>query len=302
MTGAPASSEPASEDRTRKGFVRRNLHFLIAVVILILTWTAVTLLGWVEKIPIPWPEGNEVNEEFRLVKGLPTKFGPFIREDRDGFIAELDGKPDGEIVFPDEIMSPLGIGQSVDQRRRPMRRSNWYLSRIYRDTRIRNMRSPYAYWRLAVFYYTGKRDVVPHVADVCQLASGAKQIGKERVTMNVPTAPDAWKQVAFQRGIFERKDPKTGIYRKSIVYYIFNLNGTPQNDRNRVRVGIAKPWVRYSYFAKIEVAPLGDLIEETGKVDQRTEEFLRSALPAVLKTLPTVEDIENLEAGTSKDK
>lgn len=78
------------------------------------------------------------------------------------------------------------------------------------------------------------------------------------------------------------------------------MNGEPTAHWWIIRYGLVKPWVRYCYFAKIQLAPYKpdphkpDLsIEESDRI---CRDFARAALPEVLKLLPTAADVEKLAA------
>jgi hypothetical protein len=62
-----------------------------------------------------------------------------------------------------------------------------------------------------------------------------------------------------------------------------------------VRYELTKFWVKYCYFAKIEVASVvPDLPEKT--CDELCQRFLSYALPSALQCLPTRQDVERAAA------
>lgn len=293
MTHSSAHS-PASPGRSLLGRVLGDRHFLITVGILTLTavgWgAAVRWLGIVtQKKPVPWPEGVVLDEDHRLLS-LPERLGPFERA-RDGELTrdnKTDGKPDGEIVYTQTDMDSLGVGTDFDRTRFKDRRSNWYVSRVYVDRRPNAVPR---YWRLDLTYYTGGLDLVPHVPDICLWAGGMSVLGSDGVAFTVPGCSGDWgRAVRFRR---TRYEDKAG--RMFVEYYGFSLNGVPQDTREKVRGKLLNPFMRYSYFAKIQFSPLWMSVENLEETDRKAEEFLRHALPEILKVLPSARAVKALE-------
>ena len=169
------------------GWCRGNPHFLVALVFLAATAGTIRLFKWVEKLPVPWPEGVEVNENFQMTS-LPKKFGNrFVMVEKDpnnqkSFV--------GERVIEESVLKDLSIGTYLDEQRRPKRCSNWYVARVYRDTESgENGTSLYSYWLLEVYYYTGVRDKVPHVPERCLRAGGVGVLGSLTVEFPAPRRP-----------------------------------------------------------------------------------------------------------------
>ena len=277
-----------------------NRHFLIAAAILLLTALAIRLSTWVEKMPVYWPEGVVVSEDFRLLS-LPDKIGPFVKVIQDGEIGISDGAPDGEDILKDNEMQELTIGTIADKSRRKSRCSNWYVSRIYRDERIRDRRDVYAYWRLQLYYYTGMRDTVPHVPDRCLVAGGAQMLTNEAVTFHAPAVPAPWQEpVQVNQVRFSLSNPLKLTASRYVQYYVFSLNGRPERRWETVRLHLSKPWVRHCFFAKIQFAPLG-AVEDTKEAARKAEEFASIMLPTILRALPTEQDVEELDKLDSED-
>ena len=279
-----------------------NKHFVIAAIILGVTaagWgLAIEWLHWVtEKEPIPWAQAVKVDPGTFQNTTLATKFGPFERaEDGDldfnpNGTPKKDGNPDGETVLDDTIMEPLGIGTWLDERRWEQRCSNWYVSRVYIDRR-KKPGERFRLWRLGVFYYTGGRDPVPHVGENCLTAAGATIVrsGSGRRDFHVKSDKPAWNgPVAFRRTEYASGQ------RHYVQYYVFSMNGLPQNDRLFVRGQLTKPWVRHTYFTKIEFAPLMEM-HDGEESDRAAQEFVEYAMPKILDSLPSEKDVERLKA------
>lgn len=275
----------------------KDRHFLIACATLLVTfagWSAAkAYLGIVtQKEPVPWPAGVRVSDDFRLLT-LPTRLGPFARVETPGEIfRDANGSPrdpnwpDGEIQFDETLRENLGIGTG-DRALFAKRCSNWYVSRIYRDTR----KPPgHGYWSLDVYYYTGGKERVPHIPDVCLQAGGSELLGTD--VMKFPADPNLaspWNgPVEYCRTSYQR--PRDN--RRFAVYYTFSLNGQPEADREIVRLKLSSLFQRYGYFGKIQFGPF--FAYGTEQTEDDAQEFMKYALPAVLETLPSQEDMKKL--------
>jgi hypothetical protein len=261
------------------GALLSDRHFLLAAVILAASaagwsaWVRLAKLATV-KYPVSWPAGVEVNED-----GKPHK----------------DGVPDGLGVMAKETLEMLKIGTSADQRNRPRRQSNWFMVRTYEDTRL-PARHPLRYWRLEAYYYTGGVDRVPHVPEICAVMGGATHLRTVDLSVAVPNAPAPWGsgRVKFQQALFQANDAHGEAGSQFAQYYIFSLNGAPEGDRTTVRLTLASPFVRHTYFAKIQFYPLLAL-PDPAEADEAAKDFASRFLPEVLKALPMPEDIRKLD-------
>ncbi len=284
-------------------WLRANIHFIIAVVLMLGTGVAITAAGWVEKKPVPWPLADmEVSEDSRLLT-FPTKIGPYQRVEEDGVLfRERDGRPDGEIVIESDVLTDLGMGSTLDRQRHLRRRSNWYLSRFYLNTRADA--GLYALWRLEIYYYTGLRDNVPHVPEIC-LTAGGVQVDRARsgpLTLKVSGLTDSWetwREASYYRTVYRKTDSNTLTSSQGVEYYVFSMNARPTDNRHAVRLELNNPLVSHCYFAKIQFSPVVPSgIDDLRKADEKAMEFLEVMLPEVLKVLPTAEQVE--AAGASE--
>jgi len=293
MTAEHDRPSPPRAER-RAGWI----HVGIAAAILAISavsWTATkNAMKWVfHKQAVPWPPSVRVNEEEFRLTSLPEAFGPYVRA-ADGELEDHeDGRPDGEVIITGDVLAALKIGTSLDKGRVSERESNWYVSRIYIDTRKRPGQ-PYRLWRLDVTYYTGGLDKVPHVPERCLAAAGAKGIKSKQVTLHVPGAPKPWdSKLKWQQTRYTAQTPGTFEATARADYYIFSLNGHPQDSWEMVRLELNYPWIRHCYFAKIQFTPLNG-ISDSAEAHREVEKFAAYFLPEVLRMLPMPSDVERL--------
>lgn len=298
---SPGAQATISKKMTVLSWLGRNGHFIVAVAILGAVAAAGAMLGWVVKSPVPWPEGVKVDEDFRLLS-LASRFGPYAKVLADGVLRKPDGKPDGERIFDRTEIKALGLATRHHSDRYPRRRSNWYVSRVYANDRITDRNDPYKFWRLEVFYYTGLKGHVPHVPERCgQVAGGTLQSSKA-IAFRAPAAREPWdQQIDYQRVHFEYGKPG-GVPAQAVEYYVFSLNDTPERSWISVRLRMRLPVPRYNYFAKIQFGPMGvGGIDNVPEADQAAGEFIKYALPSIVKLLPTAADIDKLAKAEKPD-
>ncbi len=257
------------------------LHFALAAGLLLVVgagWNSImSLLRWtMAKFPVPHPPGVELSEH-RLIS-FPEKLGPYVL------------MPEGVTEYRKDDLATLGtLSHEL----------NWYYAARYRDSRVRGAGGPDGGHCVLLFltYYTGLLDAVPHIPLNCLGAAGFTIIYNESgpVPMVVPTAPAPWDRIKVYRTTFAKRNLKT------CQYHFFSINGRPSEDWKAVRARLSLPWVRYCFFAKVQ---LGAFRISPGRLDPETDpeisgqvcqEFLGYALPTILRFLPTAEDVERLE-------
>jgi hypothetical protein len=274
------------------------------------------LVGWVlRKEPVPWPAGVVVDSTTMRNVSLPTEIGPYHRVEKDGVlfwtaktddqgnvvpgedgqpirVPTTDGEPDGERIFEEELLSSLKINTSLDGIRHPDRKSNWYVSRIYRDTRPGRQ---HQLWGLDVYYYTGSADTVAHVPDICGQAGGGTISAREALEAEGRNLPEGWSNwETFDVQLIGILSQSEGRQRQTNQYYVFCANGNPTVDRGTVRLSLADPTRSYVYFAKAQWYPL-DGVPTPEATDDEAIEFIETVLPDVLSQLPTPSRLEELE-------
>jgi len=279
---------------------RGMMHFCIAVVVLL-----IAAGGWelavrglelaVAPMPMPWPKDVVVDTKEFYLKSLPDRLGHYVLLGDGEMTSNRDGHPDGIIILREENRETLGVGGKLDKDRVHQRRSNWYCMRVYRDERTDGNKA--RLWRLDVTYYTGGVDPVPHIPEVCLKAGGATLLSSDKISFYVPVATRPWdKPVQFVRTQYEAWDDKKQATVRYVQYYVFNLNGQPENSREKVRAILANPFgYKHSFFAKIQFAPWGE-VKDLKEADREAEDFVRNFLPSVLQQLPKREDVERMDA------
>ncbi len=251
---------------------------------------------WLQKEPIEWPDGVEVDikdctntslaknfgNRYKLVEGDGVLFW-----DKEKKAFTKDGKPDGIIEHDGDILDSLKIGTTLDTTRHKDRKSNWYSARIYEDTREpRN--SPYRYWRLSIDFYTGGEITVPHVPEVCGAAGGINASGHRKIAIECPSQRDPWNKFNVKGLTFEKG---RNLY---VQYYLFDVNGAPELDRFNVRRILSSLTLRYVFYAKIQASPLYSRVPSVAESDRKAAEFFKYAMPYILKEFPSRETVEQL--------
>jgi hypothetical protein len=168
-----------------------------------------------------------------------------------------------------------------------------------RWARLMDIRSknPNAVLSLAVTYYTGKVDTVPHVPDRCYVADGFQPSVYETKQWDLGQYPTgAARRVPVRFIDFE--DQTAREQQNRCVTYFFHANGEYNDSPLEVRQKLQSLFERYGYFAKIEVMSLlpvrgGPAADKTARHEQdrqaaaaAIQRFLTAALPPVEKLLP----------------
>lgn len=113
--------------------------------------------------------------------------------------------------------------------------------------------SPTRFASLFVTYYTGQRDPVPHVPDVCYLGGGYQQIAASEESTRVPELePLGLDPVVPFRTITFFKQGDLGPI-NATVCYTFAANNALLANREQVRLKLRKLTVTHTYFSKVEV-------------------------------------------------
>jgi len=316
MTTMSTSSTVSSPPAGLLSQVVGNRRFLAAAGFLMFAIAGWYVLVWwlgfaLDKKPVPWPAGVEVDKEF-VMTSFPEMF-PVIPPR----YALLSSSRWNEHAIPEkaaimymaeDTRLVLGVGRSTDGPRRPDRASNWYLSRKYGDLRMLDPqhagRLACPYWQLDVVYYTGEVDTVAHVPGRCMVAAGGKPLGNKVLTWrNLPENALGWTDIEVVRSLFHTTDPQ-GRQSTLVQYYTFSINGESEEDWKKVRVNLS--WnirQKYVYFGKIQFAPMiplaGNGPEDIQAADEAAERFFRDAAVEILSTFPSARAVAELNRNSA---
>jgi hypothetical protein len=150
---------------------------------------------------------------------------------------------------------------------------------------------------LAVTYYTGKVDTVPHVPDRCMVADGFQPTEYKVLDWRLGDYNPATPRDVKLRFIDFEDQTDRGVRQNRCVTYFFHANGNYMDDPNAVRLKLQDLFQRYGYFAKIEVMTLlpqrpGAIEDDPQRKGDRklaataVQQFLTAALPEIEKILP----------------
>jgi len=152
-----------------------------------------------------------------------------------------------------------------------------------------------AWVELAVTYYTGKVDTVPHVPDRCMVAGGFQPVDYRVMEWALGSYLGGAARAVPVRFIdFQFADPMRQMGNRCVTYF-FHANGKYMDDHNAVRSRLQSLNERCGYFAKIEVMtplPTRERETEEHKTADRnvamatTQKFLTVSLPEIEKLLP----------------
>lgn len=190
-----------------------------------------------------------------------------------------------------------------------------YISWLFHD-RTPNGGSPDAGLRLHVAYYTGTADTVPHVPELCYVASGVTAVSSSDVRLPLEAATitasgaDGLLTATTADGtsvhLPARTVPATqflfkprGAAAPVAVYYFFIVNGKLYGSKTGVRLQSFDVRDRYSYYCKVEVMA-GALARDprsnawtfvgadpdTDRARTTVSRFLTAALPELMLLLP----------------
>jgi hypothetical protein len=305
-TTQPEVDAPDNRSTAVASRVLRDRTFLLAAGVLLVVALGRPIMVnaleiWLVKSPVPWPDAVQVSAETWQNVAFPEALGEnerFVMVRGDGVLREeKDGIPDGDQPHEEDMLELLKIGGPADADRIDERASNWYVSRTYDDTKKDGL-GPL--WLLAIEYYTGGHDPVPHVPEVCLVAGGASVEKMDEMEVHFPDLPGPWGEpFDIRRVVYAYTDPVSGQVARFVQYYVFSLNGHPEYNRYHVRGRLTNPFLKYAYFAKIQFG-VRHPVQSISLADKQAKEFLEAALPAALEMLPDAETVERLNADGEK--
>lgn len=126
--------------------------------------------------------------------------------------------------------------------------------------------------KLSITYYTDMQDQVPHVPEECYQQNTFSQDRDETIEMDFPRLG---RKLDVRRLEFF---PPQEFKKKTIVYYLFGVNGEFYSGRNGVRQKIADPRDTHLYYSKVEVAFNDATDANLPELDQRARNLLENSL------------------------
>ena len=132
-----------------------------------------------------------------------------------------------------------------------------------------------------VTYYSDPRDKVPHTPEVCSRQAGAIVRKISKVTIEVPELDEKIKAKFLQ---IENKDSSI------IDIYFFCVEGKFTSSREIVRLYIAKPGNKHTFFSKIEAAVTFQTKDDIESATKICKQMLREGVAELVKNhYPTME-------------
>jgi hypothetical protein len=145
----------------------------------------------------------------------------------------------------------------------------------------------------AVTYYTGAADTVPHIPERCYTAGGFEPTDADSQTWDVKTPQIPTGKLPVRYISFDDQSATSGQLEKTRsklnVAYFFHCNGGYTSESGAVRLKLQNLFVRYGYFAKIEL-----MVKEPDRdaAAESIRDFLRSGLVDVENCMPDWNAVE----------
>jgi hypothetical protein len=308
----PAPRGPRAWARANPAFVTLAALLLAAAVARLIVFANYHLV----KSPVPRPAVVRVDETQQRLTNFPAQLGPYelvlVPEMADDVLESLGTREHkfnwfySSIYFDMEKLPPSERAKAAGLVGRLMKGgSAQELARFDRELVLlgRETREYIDRWRsgergaamgfsLDITYYTGMADVVAHAGARGAAAAGAQVVGEHGVPWQVPGCDGLWNKFDVCRTTFDKGG------QRYYQYHVFSVNGRPTSEAFWVRLELSSPFLKYCYFAKVQIAPLpargqGELSE--AQSDELCRRFLCSVLPAALRFLPTEQDVKKLK-------
>ena len=224
-------------------------------------------------------------------KGIPSKLGHWVQvtkdEPLDHAVQEVLGTK--EFVFRDYVDSRIVPQTDVD----------WFTDKPTKERMAKlfeiQQQHPEAVVKLAITYYTGLVDTVPHVPEKCYVADGFEPSGTpETRSEQIGTLADGSPRKVSYRHIQFQDTTGSGRVDRDVAY-LFHVNGRYESSSIGVRKDLQDLRQRYGYFAKVELMTTArSRADSTPDVKSAAQakslaafnDLLASALPEVERCLP----------------
>jgi hypothetical protein len=180
--------------------------------------------------------------------GIPAKLGTWVQISKDEGLQHSTQEVLGtkEFIFRDYVNSALVSESDIA----------WFKDKSSeeRGRKLQEIENnhPDAIVRLAITYYTGLVDTVPHVPEKCYVADGFEAAnGTDTRTPTLHCGDGADRTITYR---YVRFQDMTQTGRKDReVAYLFHVNGHYESSSIGVRSELQNLLQRYGYFAKVEL-------------------------------------------------
>ncbi|MGE5609905.1 MAG: exosortase-associated EpsI family protein [Bacillota bacterium] len=249
-----------------------NAGFVVAVVLLLVAATGMRLSVKYLKLHI---RKEPVPMRMKFTDAMPAIAGDWVR------VADRTQSPEilTELAAQDWLFCSYVNAAALNRSAKELAKQFATLSFEEQEKKLAEYQreQPTAVLSLALTYYTGKVDAVDHIPERCYLGGGFEQVGEPETKRW--SIGDRAMDVRFLS--FERKIANVPVRRD--VAYFFQVNGSYESHSWAVRAALQNLFARYGYYAKVELAALGNDSEASAEAMRR---FLTAALPHVEKALP----------------
>lgn len=284
----------SSTDYRSESSVRRTIAFLIVVAILVtaaigLRVTVASMKLTFRKLPVELPAS--------LVE-IRKELGPWAQASVDRALPadiehELGTK---EYIMRDYIDTRL---MSESDRVRFLAAPLDEREAMIRDGRVR-LENPAARVHIALTYYTGSADTVPHVSERCFVADGFKPTEFEVLDWAILPRQSESDRVVKVRLLNFEDQVGSRQFRPRQVCYFFQVNGQYEHDPIfGVRRRLQNLFERHAYFAKVEMVTDLGTTEAAAPV---MKDFLTYAMPEIERVLPDWSKVKQSDYQSENEK
>jgi hypothetical protein len=185
-------------------------------------------------------------------QGIPDHMGSWVQVSRDepldhNTIEVLGTK---EFVFRDYVDNRLFTVAQIDAfKDKPTKERLQLLDKLQQE-------HPEGVVRLAITYYTGLVDTVPHIPEKCYVADGFQTEGSVPIDASAGAYPDGQPRAVQYSYLHFQDTTGTGRVDRDVAY-LFHVNGRYASNNLAVREELADLRKKYGYFAKVELMTTG---------------------------------------------
>jgi hypothetical protein len=223
-------------------------------------------------------------------EGIPSRVGPWVQVSKDepldhNTIEVLGTK---EFVFRDYVDSRLFTAAQIDAfTDKPTMERLQLLDGLQRE-------HPEGVVRLAITYYTGLVDTVPHVPEKCYVADGFQTEGSVPIAATVGAYADGTPRAVDYSYLHFQDTTGMGRVDRDVAY-LFHVNGRYVSNNIAVREELADLRKKYGYFAKVELMTTGRFGQNVSQAERDASQakskaafndLLTAVLPEVERCVP----------------